>query len=333
MRNLILKGITLILIMSLILPVNLKTMTMTQTNSINVSLMNYVEVMIVEGNRKGNSWIRLGSIGRGKVAIASITPLSSSLNLSESCIGCSSCYSNNGSMSLQTNTLASIESRNRKTSLVQFIEAKNGKGTEVLYLLLHTAGRKQYNVTVVTHIFTNPENPDEYLLFRTVANIYDKEKEVFVANLVMILNKTSLADHYLILSRTLRKLANIEKEMNQAWNLLAGEFEYLSVLVKSRLNKYDKEAYGFAVLFDGPWRWLCVLICNIACAAGCGAGTALICGAACAKPCAGCTAILGCPACIACIVLCGGITGSVCQVISMYGCAPGCDWICEKAGW
>jgi len=208
-----------------------------------------------------------------------------------------------------------------------------GNKNYTVYLLKYIVEYKDYNVTILTRIFTHPEDHNSYVMFQTIVNIEPKDYALPVGDVIVILNKTSLSEHYKILAKTLKRLSLIEKETKDIWKPLAENLERLAKMVEKYLNEYNKEAYSSALVFDGPWHWLCVLICNVACAVGCGAGTAVICAVACSAPCAGCITIWACPKCLICVILCGAIAGAVCWVIGQYGCAPGCDWICEEAGW
>jgi len=298
-----------------------------------IRLLNYVEVAVVEKDKPVQlDWSVVGSIGSGKVVLMNVTSVNSILWSNDTCTYCSSC-SADGSV-LETSSVVKITEGNEELHFVGIVYNVSNKNYTV-YLLKYVAEYKDYKATILTRIFTHPEDPNSYVLFQTIANIEPEDKDYVlpVGDVIVILNKTYLSEHYRILAKTLKKLSSIEKETKDIWKPLAENLERLAKIVKNYLNEYDKEAYSNALVFDGPWRWLCVLICNVACAIGCGAGTAVICAAACAGPCAGCIFIWACPTCIACAALCGAIAGAVCWVIGQYGCAPGCDWICEKAGW
>lgn len=297
-----------------------------------IKFLNYVEVAIVKKLKLlSPSQIIAGGIGGGKVVLMNITPIDSTFQLNSTCTGCNTCLGS-GSV-LKTSTVVEVEKHGTR---LRFIEISVSNDTDddsyTFYLLEYRAERINYNVTILTRIFTDPEDPDSYVLLQTIANIEPKNP-LPVADVVKIVNRTFLSEHYEVLAKTLEKLAFIEGETRDVWRYLAKELRNLAWMVKKYLAKYDKEAYGTALIIDGPWRWLCVLICNIACAVGCNVGTALICAVACGKVCAGCVMIWGCPLCLACTIGCAAISGAVCQVIGQYGCSPGCDWLCEKAGW
>ena len=340
--RLVLKVIVLLLVVTIVnsafLPVIATPGSHNETAQI--KFLNYAEVLVMDVMDKPKlilpGWyLYVGSIGGGKIALANITPIDSTLQLNSTCTCCTSSRTRSVNSSIfETSTVIDIE---KHESRLRFIEVLVSNGTNsgsyTFYLLEYRIKKADYNVTILTRIFTDHEKPSNYVLFQTITNIESASHALPVSDIVRIANKTSLSEHYRILAKTLEKLALIEGETKYIWKDLSKELENLARLVEKYLDGYDKKAYGVAVAFDGPWHWLCVLICNVACAVGCGAGTAVICAAACAGPCAGCISIWACPACIACVALCGGIAGAVCYIIGAYGCAPGCDWICSQAGW
>ncbi len=310
-----------------------------QNKTTEIRFLNYVEVAIVRRPRPAPySWITIGDIGGGRSILANITPIYDVLQLNNTC---TSCNKHSGSYPvMKINTIINIK---KPGSRLRFIKVSSynstynsdsaGAGNYTFFVLEYRSERTGYNVTILTRILTDPENSNNYMLFQTIANIELSGHSIPVIDMVEIINKTSLSEHYEVLAKVFRKLALIEGETRYAWICLAKELRNLAIMVNEYLGGYNRRAYSITLVLDGAWHWLCVLICNVACAVGCGAGTALICAIACSGPCGSCVTIWSCPACIACIVLCGGITGAICYVIGTYGCAPGCDWICTQAGW
>jgi len=81
-----------------------------------------------------------------------------------------------------------------------------------------------------------------------------------------------------------------------------------------------------------PQSWVCGLACAIACSVGCGVGFMLLCTLACSGPCAACVGIpspWNCAGCFWCGLTCTAITAALCALIEIYGCTPGCGWLCS----
>ncbi len=101
-----------------------------------------------------------------------------------------------------------------------FIAAKNSlKDTELnytFYLLVYHDAHEEYNTTILTMIFADPSNQSRFLFFKTIANIQPiSDKAMQVMDIINIMNRTTLSQHYKILSKTLRYLG--EKEGSTKW--------------------------------------------------------------------------------------------------------------------
>jgi len=139
------------------------------------------------------------------------------------------------------------------------------------YLLLYYSVNDRYNVIVITMIFTDPANQSRYLLFRTVANIQPTpDKSLQVMDIISIMNRTTLSEHYKILSKTLRYLG--DKEPSTKWVLtkLGKELNKLSKIAEHQLKEYNtQKAYGIGIIADGFWSCLtCSIACNLVAVSG-----------------------------------------------------------------
>jgi len=129
------------------------------------------------------------------------------------------------------------------------------------YLLLYHSTHRDYNTTIVTIIFTDPSNQSRFLFFKTIANIQPiSDKAMQVMDIINIMNRTTLSQHYKILAKTLKHLRRSEGVTRWVWTKLSHELNKLSNIVKHELKEYNKQkAYGIGITVDDYWS--CVLQC------------------------------------------------------------------------
>jgi hypothetical protein len=110
----------------------------------------------------------------------------------------------------------------------------------------------EYNATIVTTIFTDPTNQNKYIFFKTMANIQPTQgKAMQVMDIINIMNRTTLSQHYKILSKTLKYLGEKEASTKWIWTKLGKELNKLSKIVQHKLKTYNtQKAYGTAIILD-----------------------------------------------------------------------------------
>ncbi len=146
------------------------------------------------------------------------------------------------------------------------------------YLLLYHSTHRDYNTTIVTIIFTDPSNQSRFLFFKTIANIQPiSDKAMQVMDIINIMNRTTLSQHYKILSKTLQYLKEKEGSTKWVWTKLSHELNKLSNIVKHELKEYNKQkAYGIGITADDYWSCLiCTSACTVAIYGGCALACAL----------------------------------------------------------
>lgn len=121
----------------------------------------------------------------------------------------------------------------------------------------------------------------------------------------------------------------IANSLGTAYETMKDEFEYLSEVMEGQLQGYDKEILNSSAILTDQY-WLCLLVCEVILAMGCGTGCAIVCSAVCGPICVGCIWIWTCPVCFACVAACGGICAGLCCLIGIYGVASGCGWLCSQ---
>lgn len=177
---------------------------------------------------------------------------------------------------------------------------------------------------MTTTTITVDPSTGKYLSFKTYANIAPNGgKSLSVANAVLILNETTLSQHYIILAHILKKISKNDNA-KWVWHKLAHELRHLALLVKTKLPAYDKPAQKSSALladfrvfltclgpicvwvdFEGSWyQWL-----------GCigGLGAAIL-------SCAGCSSITSCALCIIYAIQAAGACGSLVKAVTICEC-------------
>jgi len=140
------------------------------------------------------------------------------------------------------------------------------------YMLLYKASKAEYNVSVMTIIYTDPANQSRFIFYETTANIQPvEERSIQVMDIVNILNRTTLSQHYRILAKTLNHVKHKEKITKWIWTKLSHELNNLSKIVKHKLKSYNKqEAYGIGIIIDDPIGCaICTAACILAIYGGC----------------------------------------------------------------
>jgi len=170
--------------------------------------------------------------------------------LPSSC-GCSTANVCSGGVALNVSVdvIANLTIDKDSRLLFGSIRIYNDTWSYTIYRLLYSTSRKEYNLTVLTTIYTNASS-GEYGFFLTAINIQPTPKKASpIADAVVVVNSTKLSDFYRIVASTLRKYLN-DNESEWLWNKVAVELEKLSKIVEDRLGDYNKPAEGLAIVMD-----------------------------------------------------------------------------------
>lgn len=202
------------------------------------------------------------------------------------------------------------------------------------YNLIYMVHSKSYNLTISTILV--PINSELFnASFTYVILTTDKD--------VITLEEVDFGKSVVILSQLFSVLAKVAKKISQKYykyfqisgeenfsflaknyQIMKNELNILSNLIKLNLFSFNFQIlHNRAFLIDPCNDPIQLFICGLACRIGCYGTTGYICFLACAGPCAA-TWGWGCPVCV---IACAIIVGLVCEVINIYGCIPGCDWI------
>ena len=256
-------------------------------------------------------------------------------NSSCACHNSSSCNASNLTAKVNVSVVTLYNMTEKHEQLLFFrINFYNSTFNYTMYALVYRAERSQYNFTLVTRIFTDPET-GEYRVFLTGMNIApnDEDRVVPVGDTIITADNLTLSEYYWTFNKVLMKLRRGD-ETNWVWGRSAYELRHLSHLVKLKLPEYNQEkAAGMTITMDGVMCTLCKYVYKASCLVGCGVGTTLICGLACSWACAGCTVVITCPACLVCAGACGAMATGVCYVIDKYGCSVYPEYACWAAGY
>ncbi len=192
-----------------------------------------------------------------------------------------------------------------------------------MYALVYRAERSQYNFTVITRIFTDPET-GEYRVFVTALNIAPiEDKALPVGDTIITRDNLTLSEYYWTLNKVLMKLRRGD-ETNWIWGRSAYELRHLSHLVRLKLPEYNQgKAIGSMIIMDGAADCVfCVaqIVTTYYSLPFC--ATCLSCAAACATIftvwwCIGCIAV----PCSVCIITLSAHVYSCCM------CAEYMGWI------
>ncbi|HWQ16216.1 MAG TPA: hypothetical protein VNL13_00070 [Sulfolobales archaeon] len=239
--------------------------------------------------------------------------LTSQHNTTISCnTSCNASQCGGSSIDLSIDLLANITDENRSLVFVG-IKSSNGTWSYTMYTLAYKAREEEYNLTVVTRIYTNENNTNEYSLFLTIANIQPvPEKAEPIMDAILVVNSTKLSSHYKVLAESLKRYLG-DNETKWLWNKVSIELDKLSKMVNKHLEIYDKPAKGMAVVMDFGW-----LTCAIACIT-CGAAIGAVIGCAIATMGAGF---------IACLATIFGVSSSA--VLGALLTATGVIFLCVQ---
>jgi len=205
------------------------------------------------------------------------------------------------------------------------------------YILIYNVRHNRYNLSVVTEII--PINNTN--LFITTVNIDPRDdKAQPIADIVFLVNKTTLANHYRLISDVLNEIRK-QDSTSWIWNKVRIELNNLAKKIERDLAGYNVNGIGIATAMDGtvcafqlsayfPWiiitfeclnplvpDWELILKC---CA------SLYVAVTVCALTCAG-SAGLGC---IACII--GGVYGVADALTDCYHECPAMN-VCVRVLW
>ncbi|WP_297090093.1 hypothetical protein [Thermococcus sp.] len=184
-------------------------------------------------------------------------------NSSCACQDSSSCASNlTANLNVSVVTLYNMTEKHEQL-LFFGITIYNETFNYTMYALVYKAERSQYNFTLVTRIFTDPET-GEYRVFLTGMNIApnDEDKVVPVGDTIITADNLTLSEYYWTLNKVLMKLRRGD-ETNWVWGRSAYELRHLSHLVRLKLPEYNQgKAVGMTTVTDGDESfWRCVVLC------------------------------------------------------------------------
>ncbi len=182
-------------------------------------------------------------------------------NTSCACHNSSSCNASNLTAKVNVSVVALYNMTKKHEQLLFLgINFYNSTFNYTMYALVYRAERSQYNFTLVTRIFTDPET-GEYRIFLTGINIAPKDEDrvVPVGDTIITADNLTLSEYYWTLNKVLMKLRRGD-ETNWIWGRSAYELRHLSHLVRLKLPEYNQEkAVGSTITVDGYWS--CVLGC------------------------------------------------------------------------
>jgi len=142
------------------------------------------------------------------------------------------------------------------------VTAYNESTSYSFYVLVYRAEHEQYNLSVVTEIIPLINNTN---LFITAVNIAPRsDKAQPVADVVFLVNKTTLADHYRLIGEVLNEIRRRD-DTSWIWNKVRIELNNLAKRVERDLVEYNVVGIGIATVMDGvtvcvfpPTWWLYV---------------------------------------------------------------------------
>ncbi|AEH23946.1 hypothetical protein [Pyrococcus yayanosii] len=172
-------------------------------------------------------------------------------NTSCPCHNSSSCASNlTANFNVSVVTLYNMTKKHEQL-LFFGITIYNGTFNYTMYALVYRAERSQYNFTLVTRIFTDPET-GAYKVFLTGMNIApnDENKVVLVADTIVTRDNLTLSEYYWTLNKILMKLRRGD-ETGWIWGRSAYELRHLLHLVRLKLPEYNQQkAMGLTAVTD-----------------------------------------------------------------------------------
>ncbi len=168
------------------------------------------------------------------------------------CHNSSSCNASNLTSNLNVSVVTLYNMSEEHEQLLFFgITIYNETFNYTMYTLVYNAERSQYNFTLITRIFTDPET-GENLVFATAINIAPREdRALSVGDTIVTKDNLTLSDYYWTLNKVLMKLRRSD-ETSWIWGRSAYELRHLSHLVRLKLPEYNQEkAVGSMVIVDG----------------------------------------------------------------------------------
>jgi len=116
------------------------------------------------------------------------------------------------------------------------------------YLLVYRAEHEQYNLNVVTEIIPLVNSTNLFITAVDIAPRNDKAQPV--ADIVFLVNKTTLADHYRLIGEALNEIRKNDTT-SWIWNKARIELNNLAKRVERDLAEYNSEGIGIATAMDG----------------------------------------------------------------------------------
>jgi len=205
------------------------------------------------------------------------------------------------------------------------------------YQLYYLVQHEEYNLTLSTRL--TPLNSETYNSSYTILSYIPTSGESITSMEIVKFNSpVKLSQQYGILGKVSKEMAKIYEEsedvslvqLAQNYFIIEDEAEFLSKLVEKQLSEYNMQILeSSAILTDVAGDPICLFICGIAIAEGCGLGLTLICWIACSAWCAPSApvppAYASCN--LICTLICAGIAHAICYIIGFYG-STDCWTIC-----
>ncbi|MDV3103084.1 halocin C8-like domain-containing protein [Thermococcus waiotapuensis] len=260
-------------------------------------------------------------------------------NLTNNSCVCSNCSASNASANINVSVVTLYNMTEKREQLLFFgLNFYNGTFNYTMYALVYHAERSQYNFTLVTRIFTDPETGG-YRVFVTGMNIApnDEDRVVPVGDVIITADNLTLSEYYWTLGRVLMGLGRHDVT-KWIWDKSAHELRHLSHLVRLKIPEYNQEkAVGIALTFDFSVGCTgCIALAGFLCTVLAeGVSGYLACTKACTPFCVGFIGAGGIG-----FIICMGVCGTTCNTLlrviigagTYTACQIGGAYICEKAG-
>jgi len=169
------------------------------------------------------------------------------------CSGNCSCVCSGSGMcpimpySVDINVIYNVSVKGESLELLK-ITVYNESYSYSSYILIYNVRHKQYNLSVVTEII--PINNTN--LFITTVNIDPRDdKAQPIADIVFLVNKTTLANHYRLISNVLNEIRKQDSNTNWIWNKVRIELNNLAKKIERNLAEYNVEGIGITTVMDG----------------------------------------------------------------------------------
>jgi len=203
------------------------------------------------------------------------------------------------------------------------------------YQLYYLVQHEEYNLTLSTRL--TPLNSETYNSSYTILSYIPADgKSLISMEIVKFNSPVKFSQQYAILGKVSKEMAKIYEEsedislvqLAQNYFIIEDEAKFLSKLVEKQLSEYNMQILeSSAILTDVCGDPLCLILCGLLIAEGCGVPGAVICVLACSAFCG--PSGPGFPVCATiCGAICASMVIAICYFIELYGTSTGCWGIC-----